>query len=208
MNSRETQGNRIALLGGTFDPVHLGHIALAEAACQQLQVDKVWFIPTQLRYYKKGQAAEVYDRVAMLSLALAPFSNMEISDVELRKRPEDNYTVNTLRTLTKEYPDTRFVFVIGGDSLEHLSTWRAPEEFLQLATFAAAVREDVDAKRARALIRKYEKDYPGADLVLLKMDPVDVSSTEIRESAKTGASMEGLVPEAVERYIRKNRLYM
>ena len=63
-------------------------------------------------------------------------------------------------------------------------------------------------KRARALIRKYEKDYPGADLVLLKMDPVDVSSTEIRERAKTGASMEGLVPEAVERYIRKNRLYM
>ncbi len=208
MNSRERKRNRIALLGGTFDPIHLGHLALAEAAYQQLDVDSVWFIPTQLRYYKKGQAAtEVYDRVAMLSLALKPYDHMTFSDIELRTRPEENYTVNTLRRLRKEDPDRELFFLIGGDSLEHLRTWRSPEELLQLATFAAAVRDEVDEKRSKVLIRAYQKDFPGSKLVLLKMDPRHISSTEIRHRAAAGESLEGLVPEAVERYIYKNHLY-
>ena len=208
MNSRERKENKIALLGGTFDPVHNGHIALAEAAYRQLGVDEVVFIPTQLRYYKTTKlSTTAYDRVAMLALATAPYDYMRFSNLELCSPPEENYTVNTLQRLTEKLPETELIFVIGGDSLEHLGTWRRPEELFRLATFAAAVRDDVDRERAEELIRGYERDFPGAGIVLLNMDAMDVSSTEIREKASQGSSLEGLVPESVEGYIRKQHLY-
>jgi nicotinate-nucleotide adenylyltransferase len=209
LNSRERKENRIALFGGTFDPIHNGHLALAEAALSQLGVDEVVFIPTQLRYYKTTKlSTTAYDRASMVALALEPYDRMRISDMELCCPPEENYTVNTLRKLKQEDPDRELIFLIGGDSLEHLGTWREPAELFRLATFAAAVRDDVDPARALDLIRGYEREYPGAKLELLTMEPKNISSTVIRERAAKGESLEGLVPAAVERYIVKQRLYL
>ena len=208
MNFPEKQRKKIALLGGTFDPIHLGHIALAEAAYRTLGVDEVVFLPTQLRYYKKESAgSELYERYAMLAMALEPYDHMVISDLELQTDPEKNYTVNTLRTMKEMFPDTELCFVIGGDSLEHLATWRSPEELMRLATFAAAVRGDVDREKAVRLIEQYQKDFPGSRFELLDMEPCNISSTDIRKKASEGENLEGLVSPEVERFIRKQGLY-
>lgn len=209
MNSRERKENKIALLGGTFDPVHNGHLALAGAAYRQLGVSEVVFIPTQLRYYKEGRpSTSAYDRVAMLALATAPYDHMKISDMELLCPPEENYTYITLEKLKAQYPDTELIFVIGGDSLANLSKWREAKKLFRLATFAAAVRDEVDRETAMELIRKYEAEYPGSKILLLTMEPEDVSSTMIREKAAAGESLEGLVPAEVETYMKKHQLYM
>ena len=208
MNSRERKRNKLALFGGTFDPVHNGHLALALAAYRQLEADEILFMPTKLRYYKTTKiTTSAYDRYAMLTLATQPYDFMRVSDLELCSDPEENYTVNTLRRLKEEMPDTELYFLIGGDSLEHLGTWRDPEGLFSLATFAAAIREDVDRTKAEELIRNYQSEYPGASLKLLSMEAMDVSSTVIRERAAKGDSLDGLVPENVEAYIRKQHLY-
>ncbi len=208
MNSPEQKRNKIAIFGGSFDPIHNGHLAVAKAAHAQLHVDRVVFMPTKLRYYKEAEAAsEVYDRVAMLSLAIDAFDYMQFSDLELRVRPSENYTVKTLSRLHRKYPDAELIFILGGDSLEHLSTWREPKKLLSLATFAAAVRDDVDTDRAKELFSIYEKEFPGSRFKLLRMRPFDISSTRIRTLAAEGKSLKGLVPEAVERYILRNRIY-
>ena len=199
---------KIAIFGGTFDPIHNGHLAVANAAYRQLGVDEVIFMPTKLRYYKKDRAgSEVYDRVAMLALAIDPYEYMRYSDMELKARPSQNYTYLALGRLKRLHPNCELIFVLGGDSLEYLATWREPEKLLSLATFAAAVRDDVDEKRAKELIANYERDYPGSRFRLLRMKPCAISSTDIRNRADRAESLAGLVPEAVERYIRRNRIY-
>ena len=208
LDKNGTGTGKIAIFGGTFDPIHNGHLAVAKAAYRQLHVDEVIFMPTKLRYYKKDKAgSEVYDRVAMLSLAIADYDYMRFSDMELRARPSQNYTYLTLERLKKRYPDSELIFILGGDSLEYLSSWREPEKLLHLATFAAAVRDDVDTERAKELIGKYETDFPGSRFRLLRMKPCDISSTTIRNHAAEGKPVSGMVPDAVERYIQRNRLY-
>lgn len=199
---------RIAIFGGSFDPIHNGHLAVAKAAYRQLHVDEVIFMPTKLRYYKKNQASSrVYDRVAMLSLALDPYDYMRYSDLELQVRPSQNYTYLTLGRLHRTHPDAELIFILGGDSLEYMGSWREPEKLFRLATFAVAVREDVNTARAKELMAGYEKDFPGARFQLLRMKPCDISSTEIRNRAAAGESVKGMVPEPVERYILRNHMY-
>ena len=206
--TREPLPARIAIFGGTFDPVHNGHLAVAKAAYRQLHVDEVIFMPTKLRYYKKeAQGSEIYDRVAMLSLAIDPYEYMRYSDMELRARPSQNYTHCTLARLKRQYPDAELIFILGGDSLEYLGTWKEPEKLFRLATFAAAVRDDVDAERAKELMARYEKEFPGSRFRLLRMKPCNISSTKIRNNAVENGSISEMVPSPVERYILRNRLY-
>ena len=204
---KEKQGK--AIFGGSFDPIHRGHLAIAEAAYAQLPVDEVILMPTRLRYYKKSSVmTRDEERLAMLELSVEPYPYMSVSTMELSTPVEENYTVNTLNRLKVEHPDWEIYFVMGGDSLAYLDTWYRAEELMQLATFVAAVREDVDAEQALLLMGKYRREFPGSRFSLLHTDPVDISSTEIRRRVAEGGDISEMVPTQVETYIRKHGLYL
>jgi nicotinate-nucleotide adenylyltransferase len=170
-----------AIFGGSFDPVHKGHISVALSAYRELGVDEVIFMPTRLRYYKKeNRMASDEERYAMLLHAVKQYPYLTVSRMELDTPVEENYTVNTLERLTAEHPDWEIYFIIGGDSLAYLDSWRRAECLFQLATFAVAVRDEVDSDRAKEIIEDYETHFPGSRFVLLSTDPIDISSTQIR----------------------------
>ena len=197
-----------AFFGGSFDPVHWGHIIMARAALQELPVDELTLIPTRLTGYKKRKLTADRDRLRMLELAVKDTPGLAVSDMELRAPEEENYTVFTLEKLKRKYPDRELFFLIGGDSLAYLDQWRNAERLFQLATFVTAVRGEVDISAAEKLMEKYREAFPGAHLMLLRTDPPDISSTEIRNAVRTGGSLKGLVPYRVGDYIRRHGLYL
>ena len=196
-----------AFFGGSFDPVHSGHISMALAAYRELPVDELTLIPTKLTYYKKRRLTKDSDRMKMLQLAAEPYPYLSVSDMEIRAPLEQNYTVNTLERLKEIYPDRELYFLIGGDSLAYLNTWKYAERLFRLAVFVTAVRGEVDTEQALSYMRQYEEEFPGARFQLLHTDPVDISSTDIRKRVKAGESIKGLVPEGVEDYILERGLY-
>ena len=170
-----------AIFGGSFDPVHKGHISVALSAYRELGVDEVIFMPTRLKYYKKeNRMASDEERYAMLLHAVKQYPYLTVSRMELDTPVEENYTVNTLERLREGHPDWEIYFIIGGDSLAYLDTWRAAERLFRLATFAVAVRDEVDSDRASEIIKDYETRFPGSRFVLLSTEPIDISSTQIR----------------------------
>ena len=197
-----------AFFGGSFDPVHWGHIVMARAALKELPVDEMTLIPTRLTGYKKRKLTEDRDRLRMLELAVKGTPGLSVSDMELTVPVEQNYTYCTLERLKERYPDREIFFLIGGDSLAYLDQWREPEKLFRLAAFVTAVRGDVDIPRAKELMKKYEKKFPGARLQLLRTDPPDISSTEIRMAVREGKTLKGLVPYGVGQYIRRRGLYL
>ncbi len=197
-----------AVFGGSFDPIHYGHIAVAREAYLQLPVDEVILIPTKLTYHKKHRGLSPdEDRLNMLKIAAEPYPYMSVSDIEIQAPVEKNYTVETLTGLRDRHPDWKIYYVIGGDSLAYIDTWKDAERLFGLAVFVTAVRGDCDAEAADELCRKYMRDYPGSDFRLLRFDPVDISSTDIRRRVKEGRPIAGLVPEGVEDYIMETGLY-
>ena len=195
------------IFGGSFDPVHKGHISMALAAFRELPADEIIMIPTKLTYYKKRKLTCNSDRLKMLRLAAEPYPYMSVSDMELKAPVEENYTVNTLEKLKNIYPGRELFFLIGGDSLAYLDTWYKAERLFQLAVFVAAVRGEVDIEKAADIIGHLRERFPGARIRLLDTEPVDVSSTDIRNAAAEGRSIRGMVPDRVEEYIVSKGLY-
>lgn len=199
--------NRIGVLGGTFDPIHNGHLAMASSAIACGAVDRIWFLPNPLPPHKAlpQDAATAAERVAMLKLAIKGISDYEICDLELLKGNE-TYTYQTLPMLEERYPELFFTFMIGADSLFQIETWKCPKLLLSGHTFLAACRDDHDnaavLKKAEELNRKY-----GSNIQLLKIPPTDVSSTRIREKCRMHESIASDVPDAVAAYIANHGLY-
>lgn len=197
-----------AIFGGSFDPVHFGHLAMAKAGYLQLPVNEVIFMPTKLRYYKKAsRMSEDTDRLNMLRLAAGTCPYLTVSDYELNQPEEMNYTVNTLETIHREHPEWELFFILGGDSLAYLDTWREAERLFQMAVFAPVVRDEVGLDEVHRLCESYRERFPGSRFHPLKIEPVNISSTEIRRRMAEGKSLGGLVPDAVEAYIRERNLY-
>ena len=196
----------IGVLGGTFDPVHNGHLALANAAKESGLISELWFLPNPLPPHKtlQSNSASVEDRLAMLKL-ITEESFYKVSDYEITHEG-GHYTYETLSGLEKLYPEYRFCFIIGADSLFQIETWKKPEAILPGRKLLAAVRGDHDyadiIRQIEFLNRKYNSEICG-----IRMNSIDVSSTEIRERAAKGESLKGLVPSLVEDYIRKRGLY-
>lgn len=187
---------RVALFGGTFDPVHIGHLAVARQASQQLQLDRVVFIPSGSPPHRAtGPFASAEQRCAMVTLAIAGEPNFELSDLEAR-REGLSYTVDTVRTFAQAHPDTTLYFILGDDCAAKLHRWKGIEEMLEIVTFVAAQRvgDQPDAALAHRVVS-------------VAMTPMPQASTRLRSALKIGHSIEHDTVPAVARYIAQQRLY-
>jgi nicotinate-nucleotide adenylyltransferase len=194
---------KVGVLGGTFDPVHLGHLVLAEQARAELALDQVLFIPAGNPWRKSDRAVTPAEhRLAMLRLATADNDGFGISDIELR-RTGPTYTADTLAALAGERLDDAFWFIVGEDALADLPHWHEPERIVAHAMLAVAPRADGADSGAvatlPALIRERTVRFP--------MPRIDISSTDIRTRVAAGRSIRYLVPDAVVRYIAEHGLY-
>lgn len=199
------QIQRLALLGGSFDPVHNGHLALARAFGQSVNADRVLLMPAKQPPHKPGvRLADEADRLAMCRLAVEGDHLLETSDLEM-KLPAPSYTVHTLRALQSVYPKTALFFLCGGDMLLNLNRWREYEQILQLCTVCAVPRGKDDYQTLAQRAEQYRA--LGGKVLLLQMKPVDVSSTEVRRRVAAGEPLDGLVPGPVADYIAQHGLY-
>lgn len=198
-------GKGLGILGGTFDPIHIGHLRIAEAVYERIALEQIIFIPAFVPPHKVGQDyAPAEHRYAMTELAVKPYPHFTVSDMELR-RSGVSYTIDTLRELRHKYPEKELYFIIGADSVAQLHTWNSINEMLQLATFVAAGRPGYEGVMEEVV---HHLGAAAAERIMLLHTPeYDISSTEIRTRLHGGASLAGLVPRAVEQYIVAHNLY-
>jgi nicotinate-nucleotide adenylyltransferase len=196
----------IGVLGGTFDPVHSGHLAIAGAAQAQLGLSQVLFLPAGVPWLKGHRDITPGEwRVAMLELAIAPYPSFHVSRVEL-ERPGHSYTADTLEELKREFGgDANLYFIMGVDALSELPLWHQPQRIIELCYLVAARRPGSRPPDIESL----EGGLPGASkrVIILDNEPVDASSSGIRERVAQNRSIEGLVPDAVAGYIEEHGLY-
>lgn len=190
---------RIGIFGGSFDPPHIGHLIIAELACEQLGLDKVIFVPAYLPPHKVGShRSSPHHRLQMTKIAVKGNPRFAVSDIEIQ-REGISYTVDTLRYYKKKYPKSKLFLLIGGDNYAQFVTWKSPDVIAKLASLAVYPRLGYDTT---VLPHSYfGKEY------LLQGNKLDLSSTEIRKRVFTGKTSRYVVPEKVELYIVKNRLY-
>jgi len=194
-----TTKNKIGVLGGTFDPIHVGHLVLAEQVREKFQLEQVIFIPSASPPHKTEQKlSSAEDRLKMTKLAVEGNPYFSVSDIEL-KREGLSYTVETLRKLKDLYKNSEIYFLTGSDVLNEITTWKDPEEIYKLAKIVIAVRPGFD---------KFDsEDHFAKKSIIVNITGVDISSTQIREKVKKGESIKYLVPLKVEEYIKKRNLY-
>lgn len=195
---------RIALLGGTFDPPHNGHLALAQGICDALHLSRLLLLPTGNPHFKLDQdVTPAEDRVAMTELLAREDRRLLVSYLEV-EREGVTYTADTLALLRGIYWDEELLFVVGADCLEHVWRWRRAKEIAQLCTVVAVARPGHDMGEAIAHL-----DARGMSFKVqsVNIETPDISSTQIRELVEQGASLDGLVPPSIERYIREHSLY-
>lgn len=197
---------RLGIYGGSFDPVHLGHLLLAETCRETCDLDRVLFLPCgQSPHKPNGAVASGNQRAEMLEFAVAGDPRFGVCRIEL-ERSGPSFTVETLRQLRVEQPDSELFFLMGADSLSDLPLWREPHAILELATIVAVNRgqrppPDLVTLEARLGSTVRER------VRLVTMPAIELSATEIRERARTGRSLRFRVPRAVEEFIRQHGLY-
>ena len=205
LNLSDRKSDKIFILGGSFNPVHFGHIAMAESVHDKFSCDVV-FVPNKSTYYKDNSLlATDDDRLNMLELISEEYDYISYSDIEII-RGGITHTIDTVREL-KGYGYRDIYFIIGGDSLEWIDRWVDADELLDSITFLTAVRGDTDREKSLAIIDRLKKEHPDSRVMLLDMKETPVSSSDIRNKLSAGKSVQGLVPESVEKYIIKNNLY-
>ena len=196
---------KLGVLGGTFDPIHLGHLAAAEAARSTLALDRVLFVPAGDPWLKAGATISPgAHRLAMVRAAIEGVQAYEASTVEV-DRPGPTYTEVTLAQLQETYgPATELHFIVGADTVNDLARWHAPAEVLARCTLVVMGRP----AQGELDLSTLDRIAPGAAARALAVDlDMEVSATEIRRRAAAGESLAGLVPDAVERYITEHQLY-
>jgi nicotinate-nucleotide adenylyltransferase len=186
---------RIGVFGGSFDPVHAGHLIVAEAAAELLVLDQIRFIPARRQPFKHAKHhASPDDRVAMLQLALEGNPRFVLDRQEMR-RDGPSYTVDTLEALHNQFPSDQLFLLVGADAARDLPKWREVDRFRDLATVVVLTRPDVSTPTHRVVGQ------------VLTVPRVDVSATAIREAVRDGRSIRYLVPEQVMEYLHRHELY-
>lgn len=196
---------RLGIMGGTFDPIHYGHLVTAEQAREALELDLVLFMPAGRPAFKLDEdVSDAEDRYAMTILATAANSAFDASRFEI-DREGVTYTIDTLRALRAYYPDNvKLFFITGADAILDLATWHDAEGMAELATFIAATRPGYDIDQARARLANSGVAF---DVRYIEIPALAISSTNIRERVSRGKSVRYLTSESVIGYIRKNGLY-
>ena len=194
---------KIGIMGGTFNPIHNGHIIIAQKAYALVPLDKVLFMPSGTSYMKKN-VLETSKRIAMVDLAISSYPNFAVSTLET-DRTGNTYTSETLEILTKLEPDSQYYFIIGADSLFQIESWRKPEKIFALSTLICAVREGYQMPMIQE--KGNELSKLGAKILYLNIPPINISSTNIRARVKNNCSITELVPQAVAEYIKQEHLY-
>ena len=198
---------KIGIMGGTFDPIHIGHLLLGEFAYENFHLDEIWFLPNGNPPHKTTDESGVSldDRIEMVKLATddVPYFRMNLYEASSKKH---SYTYSTMRALREMYPEHEFFFILGADSLFSIEQWKNFREIFPSCTILSAMRDDKDTERMQAQIRYLNEKY-GADIRLLQAPLVEISSTTIRRRAEKGLSIRYMVPDVVSEYIQSNALY-
>lgn len=201
---------KLGLFGGTFDPIHLGHLILAEACREACQLDRLWFIVTATPPHKQRERTSIQHRLEMARIAIAGNSAFEISEIEAHT-PGPHYSYQTLETLRVEQPETELFFLIGADSLVDLPGWRHPERILAAATLVVVNRPGIDPALAAdpaATLAPLLDRTPGArPVIAVDVPPIGISSTELRRALAQNRSIRYQVPRGVQAYIEAHGLY-
>ena len=197
---------KVGIMGGTFNPIHVGHLILAETARTQFELDEILFIPSGKSYMKQQMdilAGEV--RADMTSLAIEdnPYFALSLMEIE---REGNTYTYETLETLKAQNPDTEYYFIMGEDSLIAIEKWKFPQRIFDACTILAAVRNEENVSHIETEAKRLSEQYQGK-VLLLNCGNMDISSSQIRNMVKQGSSIRYIVPDKVIEYIKEHNLY-
>jgi nicotinate-nucleotide adenylyltransferase len=192
---------RIGIMGGTFDPIHMGHLLAAELAKEAEQLDEVWFMPTFVPPHKQnGAVAEPEDRLAMARLAVEGNPHFRVTDIEIAKH-DTSYTIDTVELLTSQYPEDSFCFIIGADMVMYLPHWRRIDEIIRLIRFVGLARPGY------TLALEELPEAIASRVTLAPMPLMELSSTEIRRRLSAGQTVRYMVPDPVRLYMEGKGLY-
>ncbi len=201
---------KIGLIGGSFDPIHFGHLLAAQGAAEQLGLATVIFIPAMQPPHKKYRHLAAFEhRYAMVKIAIRANPLFEVTDIE-RRRGGKSYSIDTIHQLRAEYGmDKKLCFIVGADMVRDLPTWRQIDELVRLCAFAVVVRpgydfdcdlDEIEGRLGRKFVTETRRN-------IVRIPPVGVSATEIRRRLGAGKAVRYMVPEGVERYIQRHGLY-
>jgi len=197
--------SKLGILGGTFDPPHNGHLLIAREAQTQLGLTQVLFAPTRQPPHKNAaEHTAIEHRLEMVRLAIAPYPQFVLSRVDV-DRPGPTYTVDTLRLLHEQFGNSvELFFIMGMDSLANILTWRTPEQLIRLCKLAVFQRPGFAAN-----LDELEQQVPGVSecVVFLQSSALDIAASDLQKRVRAGQSIADMVPEEIERYIKKNSLY-
>ncbi|MCC8162915.1 MAG: nicotinate-nucleotide adenylyltransferase [Lachnospiraceae bacterium] len=200
------EGRRIGLFGGTFDPVHNAHLALARQAYRQYALDTVWLVPTGQPPHKRGQThTDIRHRMEMIRLAIRDIPGMELCSLE-EDAEAYHYTYRTVQILRERCPHDQFYFIMGADSLFNFENWREPGAICSECILLAAIRDAHNMEDIQTQMERLHALYQ-ADIRLLNTPNMNIAAEDIRARIRKGADISGMLPASVEQYLRKNRLY-
>lgn len=198
---------RIGIYGGTFDPIHFGHLLLADSCREQIPLDKVFFVPAGRPPHKRvTEVSPAVDRLAMLELAIFGEENFVVCRYEI-DREEVSYTVDTVRWFRESWPDAELFLMMGADMWHDLPHWREPREICRLATPVAVCRPGTPEPNPDCLLPFLPEDGLKRGFVRVDMPAIGISSSEVRARVAAGKSIRFRVPRAVEAYIATHQLY-
>ena len=199
---------RLAIMGGTFDPIHVGHLRMAYAVQRQLDFDRVVFLPAYIPPHKQTRSdfASWQDRLAMVKLAVKKYENFVVSSLEF-DRGGISYTYDTVNFMQELWPDAEIYLIIGEDSLTQLYTWYRVPDLLRLVHFVAAERPGYEGEIGVARLTKAYGAWVAEKIIHAEVPDTAISSTEIRKRLREGKPIRGMTPLAVEQYIYERGLY-
>lgn len=200
------KSKKVGIMGGTFNPIHLGHLILAEAAYEAYDLDEVLFVPSGRSYMKEqSEILDAKTRVSMTGLAIEDNPHFALSTIEI-DRDGNSYSYETLETLRKQNPMTEYYFIVGADTLFSLESWKHPEILLPSCTILAAVRDNISMEEMEKQAKYLEEKF-GGSIKLLPTSNIEISATDIRKKLAEEKDVRYLVPDSVLKFIHKNGLY-
>lgn len=206
MQKQTSLNKRVGLMGGTFNPIHNGHLVLAQCALEHFKLDEVVFIPSGISWLKQGEnIAESHLRISMTGMAIENNPNFGMSTIEV-DRGGNSYSYETIQELKKRNPSYEYFFILGADSLLNIESWYHPELLMKECTLLASVRDDCDMERLLNQINHLKEKYQ-AKIEVLPMPHIEISSSKIRQFRSEGRSIRYMLPEPVRIFIEKNHLY-